>query len=126
MTLKVITKLFSKQQQQQQKKTGKCTIEVKRLRFSGLEILKALKKVNPVFIKDLSHGTKWLTHRRHNVQLNAPKTTKYCNKSLRTFRSFYFELISKTFQSRKRFFKFQKIYEPLVWTNLLMQLICLA
>ena len=58
------------------KKSGKYTMEVKRLQTLGLDITKTIQKMNPVFIEDLLHRTKWLTHRPYNMQANAPKTPK--------------------------------------------------
>ena len=66
-------------------KSGKCTMEVKRLRTLGLEILKALSNLNPAFLEGIFHRTKRLTHRPNNVQINLNKTTKYGDKSLRIF-----------------------------------------
>ena len=46
----------------------------------GLEILKSLQKVNPVFMQDPFYRRKWLlTRTPHMVQVNAPKTAKCSN-----------------------------------------------
>ena len=65
-------------------KSGKCTMEVKRLRTLGLEVFKALNNLNPVFMEEIFHRTKWLTHRPNNIQVNVHQTDKYGDKSLRT------------------------------------------
>ena len=33
--------------------------------------------MNPVFMEDLFHETKWLIRRLYNIEENAPKTVKY-------------------------------------------------
>ena len=65
-------------------KSGKSTMEVKRPRTLGLEIFKTLNNVNPAFMKEIFHRSKWLAHRTNNIQINVHKTAKYDDKSLRT------------------------------------------
>ena len=65
-------------------KSGKCPIEVKRLRTLGLEVFKSLNKLNPTFMEEIFHRTKWLTDRQNNIQVNVHKAAKYGDKSLRT------------------------------------------
>ena len=51
------------------KQSGKCTMEVRRLRTLALKIFQK---------------TKWMRHRPNNIQVNTHKTVKYGDKSLRT------------------------------------------
>ena len=62
-------------------KSGKCTIEVKRLRTLGLVVFKTLSNLNPAFMEEIFHRTKWLTYRPNNVQVNVHKTAKYGDKT---------------------------------------------
>ena len=49
-------------------------MEVKRLRILGLEVFKALNSLNPAFMGEIFHRTKWLTHRTNNIRVNVHKT----------------------------------------------------
>ena len=66
------------------KQSGKCTMEVRRLRTLALEIFKTLQNLNPIFMEEIFQKTKWMTHRPNNIQVNTHKTVKYGDKSLRT------------------------------------------
>ena len=59
-------------------------MEVKHLRTLGLDVFKTLNNLNPAFMEEIFHITKWLTHRPSNMQVNVHKTAKYGDKSLRT------------------------------------------
>ena len=61
-----------------------CTMEVKHLRALGLEVFKTLNNLNPAFMEEIFHRTKWLTLRPNNTQVNVHKTAKYGDKRLRT------------------------------------------
>ena len=65
-------------------KSGKSAMEVKRPRTLGLQIFKTLNNLNPAFMEEIFHRSKWLTRRTNNIQINVHKTAKYGNKSLRT------------------------------------------
>ena len=65
-------------------KSGKCTMEVKRLRTLGLEIFKTLDNLDPAFMKEIFHRTNYLTHGRNNIQVNVTKTAQYGDKGFRT------------------------------------------
>ena len=45
-------------------KSGKCAMEVKRLRTLGLEVFKTLNNLNPAFMEEIFHRTKWLTQKK--------------------------------------------------------------
>ena len=66
------------------KKSGKCTMEVRRLRTLALEIFKTLQNLNPIFMEEIFQKPKWLTNRPNNIQVNTHKAVKYGDKSLRT------------------------------------------
>ena len=59
-------------------------MEVKRLRILGIEIFKTLNNLNPRFMKDIFHKTKWLTHKPSNIKVNSYNTVRYGKKSLVT------------------------------------------
>ena len=59
-------------------------MEVKHLRTVGLKVFKTLNNLNPPFMEEIFHRTKWLTHRANNIQVNVHKTVKNDGKSLRT------------------------------------------
>ena len=50
-------------------KSDRYTTGVKRLRTLGLEVFKTLNNINPAFMKEIFHRTKWLTHRLNNIQV---------------------------------------------------------
>ena len=45
-------------------------MEVKLLRTLGLEVFKTLNNLNPAFMEEIFHRTRWLTHRPNNIQVN--------------------------------------------------------
>ena len=55
-------------------KSGKCAIEVKRLRTLGLEFFKTLNNTNPAFMEEIF---------KNNIRVNIQKAAKYGDKSLR-------------------------------------------
>ena len=64
-------------------RSDKWTIKSKFFRTLGLEVFKALNDLNPVFMEQIFHRTKCVTHRPNNVKVNVHKTAKYVDKSLR-------------------------------------------
>ena len=82
--------------------------------------------MNPVFVELFSfHRTKWLTHRPQNIQVNAPKTVKYCNKSLRILGPHIWNSLPKHIKVYE-IKHIKKHIKPSVWTNLQMQLMRLT
>ena len=63
-------------------KSGKSTMEVKRLRTLALEAFKTLNNMNPEYTKEIFHKTGFTMHRSLNLEVNENHTTKYGNKSL--------------------------------------------
>ena len=59
-------------------------MKVKRVRTLGLEVFKALSKLNPAFTEEIFHRTTWLTYRSNNIQVKVHKTAEYGDKGLRT------------------------------------------
>ena len=47
-----------------------------RLRTLGLEICKTQNKLNPAFIEEIFHRTKWLTRTPNNTQVNVRKESQ--------------------------------------------------
>ena len=64
-------------------KSGKATMEIKRLRCLALEIFKTVNNLNPYYKKDIFSKTTNLAHRLLDINLNQNNTTKYGNNSLR-------------------------------------------
>ena len=64
-------------------KSGKSTMEVKRLITLALEVFKTLNNMNPEYMKEIFHETAFWTHRLLNLEVNQNHTTKYGNKILR-------------------------------------------
>ena len=56
----------------------------KTFKNTGVEVFKTLNSLNPAFMEDIFHRTKWVTNRTNNIQVNVHKTAKYGNKNLRT------------------------------------------
>ena len=64
-------------------KSGKSTMEVKRLRTLALEVFKTLNNMNPEYTKEIFHKTGFTMHRSLNLEVKENHTTKYGNNSLR-------------------------------------------
>ena len=65
-------------------KSGKATMEVKRLGKLALEIFKTLNNLNPEYMKEIFYKTTNLTHIPFNIKVNQNNTTKYGNKNLKS------------------------------------------
>ena len=61
-------------------KSGKCTMEVKRLRALGLQIFKTLNELNSVFTEGIFHRTEWFTFRKHTHTHTHTHTHKNASK----------------------------------------------
>ena len=59
------------------KKSGKTTMEIKRLRCLALEIFKTVNNMNPYYMKEIFSQTTNLTHRPFDTNFNQNNTTKY-------------------------------------------------
>ena len=60
-------------------------MEAKRLRTMVYEIFKTLNNLNPVFMKDIFNYSPNVTYKKHNLYIHTQNTTKFGNKSLRSF-----------------------------------------
>ena len=88
-------------------KSGKCTVEVKRLGTLELEVSRLWIK-NPAFIEEIFHRTKWLIHRSSNIQINIHKTAKYGDKNLRTLGPHIWNSIPEHKKVETNFVKFKE------------------
>ena len=61
-------------------KSGKSTMEVKRLRTLVLEVYETLNNMNPEYMKKIFPKTAFTTHRHLNFEVNKNHTSKYGNK----------------------------------------------
>ena len=65
-------------------KSGKPSMEVKRLRTLALEILKTFNNLNPDYMKEIFFKIANLTHRPFDITVNQNSSTKYDQKSLKS------------------------------------------
>ena len=66
------------------KKSGKATMEIKRLRCLALEIFKTVNNLNPYYMKKIFSKTANLAHRPLDINFNQNNTTKYGSNSLQS------------------------------------------
>ena len=64
-------------------KSGKSTMEKKRLRIVALEVLKTLNDMNPEYMNEIFQKTVFTTHKPLNLEVNENHKTRYGNKNLR-------------------------------------------
>ena len=64
-------------------KSGKPSMELRRLRILVLEIFKTLNSLNPEFMREIFCTSPYLTHRKNNLLVPSRRTTKFGNNSLR-------------------------------------------
>ena len=60
-------------------------MDIKRQRTIAQDIFKTLNYLNPNFVKGNFYISSHKPHRRHDISVQSPKTTKYGAKSLRGF-----------------------------------------
>ena len=65
-------------------KSGKPSMEVKRLRTLALEIFKTLNNLNPGYMKEIFFKTANLTRRPFDIKVNQNSSTKHGQKSLKS------------------------------------------
>ena len=81
--LRILYNDFSSDFEPNVNKSGKSTMEVKRIRTLALEVFKTkLNNMNLEDIKEIFHKTAFTMHRPLNLEVNENHTTKYGNKSL--------------------------------------------
>ena len=85
---------------------AQCTREVKHIRTVGLEVFKTLNNLNPAFMEEIFHRTKWLTRSPNNIQINVHKTAKYGDKSLRTLGPHIWNSLPEHMKPEINFIKF--------------------
>ena len=83
-------------------------MEVKRLRTLAIEIFKTLQHLNPIFMEDIFQKTKWLSHKPNNIQVNAHKTVKYGDRSLRALGPQIWNSLSESIKSETNYTKFKE------------------
>ena len=92
-------------------------MEVKRLRTLGLEVFKTLNNLNPAFMEEIFHRTRWLTPRPNNIQVNVYKTAKYSDKSLKTLGRHIWNSLLEHMEAETNFNKFREYinqwFEPI-------------
>ena len=83
-------------------------MEVKCLITVGLEVFKTLNNLNPAFMEEVLHRTKWLTHRPNKIQVNVHKKAKYGDKSLRTLGPHIWDSFPEHIKAETNFIKFRE------------------
>ena len=89
-------------------KSGKSTMEVKRLRTLALEVFKTLNNMNPEYMKEIFHKTAFSTHRPLNLEVNENHTTKYGNKILRCLGPHIWNSLPNQIKSETDYTKFKE------------------
>ena len=89
-------------------------MEVKRLRTLGLDAFKTLNNLNPAFMEEIFHRTKWLTHRPNNILVYVHKTVKYGDKSLGTLGPYIWNSIQEHMKAETNFINFREYINQLV------------
>ena len=82
-------------------KSGKATMEIKRLRCLALELIKTESKLNSYYMKEIFSTTTNLTHRPLDINFNQNNNIKYRNNSLRSLGTHIYAVKSKRKQSMK-------------------------
>ena len=65
------------------KKSGKCTMEVRRLRTMALEIFKTINKLNPTFMENLFTKRNNTNRRKNDLIIPSRNSVTFGNNSLR-------------------------------------------
>ena len=68
-------------------KTGKPSMELKRIRTLAIEIFKTLNDINPSYMKEIFHLSPYVTHKKHDLYVHSKNTTKYGSHSLKALGS---------------------------------------
>lgn len=89
------------------KKSGKCTMKIKRIRTLALEIFKTLNDLNPAFMKSLIENR--LNSKRRNNDLIVPfrKTVKFGDKSIRCLGPHIWNALPNEIKSESSYEKFK-------------------
>ena len=88
-------------------KSGKCTMEVKYHRTLGFVVFKTLN-LNPAFMEEIFHKTKWLTPRPNNIQVNVSKTAQYGEKGLKILGPHMWSSLTEYAKAEIDFIKFRE------------------
>ena len=106
--LRILYNDFSSDYESLLNKSGKSTMEVKRLSTLALEVFKTLNDMNPEYMKEIFHKTAFWTHRPVNVEVNEYHTTKYGNKSLRCLGSHIWNSLPNQIKRETYYSKFKE------------------
>ena len=79
--LQLLTNDYDSDYKQFLEKTGKPTMEIRRLHTLALEIFKTLNDLNPTFMKNIFNFSQHCTHRKHDIFVHPRKTANYGDKS---------------------------------------------
>ena len=93
------------------KKSGKPSMEVRRLRILALEIFKTLKSLNPEFMKEIFHPSPYLTHKKNNILVQSRNTAKFGNNSLRVLGAHIWNSLPENIKSTTIFHKFKEFIQ---------------
>ena len=107
-TLKILYNDFSSDFEFILNKSGKSTMEVKRLKTLALAVFKTLKKMNPEYMKEIFHKTAFTTHRPLNLKVNENHATKYGNISLRCLGPYIWNSLQNQIKKETGYTKFKE------------------
>ena len=97
-------------------------MEVKHLRTLGLKVFRNMNNLNSVFLEEIFHRTKSLTHRPNNIEVNIHRTAKYGDKGLRTLDPHILNSLPEQMKAETNFDKFREYinqwFRPIFECNL--------
>ena len=89
------------------KKSGKCTMEIKRIRSLALEIFKTLHDLNPSFMKNLIEIRVNLGKRNNDLMIPFRNTVKFGDKSIRCLGPHIWNSLPNEIRSESSYEKFK-------------------
>ena len=89
------------------KKSGKATMEIKRLQCLALETFKTVNNLNPYYMNEILSKITNLTHRPLDINFHLNNTTKYGNNSLRNLGSHIWNSLPSEINEETEYEKFK-------------------
>ena len=89
------------------KKSGRATMEIKRLRCLALEIFKVVNNLNPYYMKKVFSKTANLIHRPLDINFHQNDTTKYGRNSFRSLGPHIWNSLPSQIKKKKEYQKFK-------------------
>ena len=89
------------------RKSGKATMEIKRLRVLAIEIFKTVNNLNPNYVKDISKPKLHPKVRPYNILVKHHNTMTYGTKSVKTLGLKIWNQLPEDIKSEKSYTKFK-------------------